>query len=267
MTAEDLSLVDTHCHLDCEPLAASVDAVLARARAAGVTRCLSVGTSVASSRALVAIAGRYAMVGVGVGVHPEAADTVTDAAMAEIEALCSERGVLAVGEVGLDDYRNPIPLEIQCRALTGFVRLARRARLPLVLHCRGREAYAALIRLLEAEGKGGIRGVIHCASGPPAFIGAALRLGCYISFAGNVTFPNAQALRDLVALVPDDRLLIETDAPFLAPQAVRGRPNEPAYVAHTAAFLAALRGMTVQAFGEMTSRNAQQLFAWKATTA
>lgn len=127
------------------------------------------------------------------------------------------------------------------------------------MHCRS--AYEPLLEILRADMPPPIRGIIHCASGPPAFIREAVALGLHVSFAGNVTFPKADGLRALVALVPDDRLLLETDAPFLAPQPVRGRPNEPAYVAHTAACVARLRGVTVEALGRLTSRNAQQLFA------
>jgi TatD DNase family protein len=152
-----------------------------------------------------------------------------------------------------------VGLHIQAAALRGFLAIARRRRLPILLHCR--DAYEPLLEVLRAEMPSPIRGIIHCASGPPAFIREAVALGLHVSFAGNVTFPKADGLRALVELVPDDRLLLETDAPFLAPQPVRGMPNEPAYVAHTAACVARLRGVTVEALGQMTSRNAQRLFA------
>lgn len=251
-------LVDTHCHLDCAPLAAEVDAVLGRARAAGVRHCISIGTTVASSRANIALAQQHPMVRAAVGVHPHEADAVTEETFAEIEALARQPGVVAVGEVGLDAYRQLTSLEDQARALRRFIELAQRVRLPLLLHCRA--AYDALLALLRECATPPIAGVIHCASGPPEFIQGALGLGLHISFAGNVTFPNAAALRELVPLVPDERLLLETDAPFLAPQPVRGRTNEPAYVAHTAAGVAQLRGIPVDALGALTSRNARRLF-------
>jgi len=250
--------VDTHCHLDYEPLAADVPAVLARAQAVGVRQCVSIGTSVETSRANVALAQRYPQIAAAVGIHPNDAQDVTQTALHEIEALAADPVVVAIGEVGLDYYRHHAAPATQDVALRGFVAIAQRRALPLIIHCR--EAYEPLLKLLREETHGPIRGVIHCASGPPDFIHGALELGLYVSFAGNVTFPNAQALRWLVPLVPDERLLIETDAPFLAPQPVRGCPNEPAYVAHTAACLAELRGSTIAALGTLTSGNARRLF-------
>ena len=253
-------LVDTHCHLDLEPLAGVVAAVLDRARAAGVRRCVSIGTTVASSRANVELARQHPMVRAGIGVHPDAADTVTEDALAAIESLSREPSVAAIGEIGLDDYRNPIPLPAQVRALRGLLAIAQRRELPILIHCRGRDAYGALLDVLRDDASRGLRGVLHCASGSPAFIRDILELGLHVSFAGNVTFPNARALRELVPLVPDDRLLVETDAPFLAPQPVRGQVNEPAHVTHTAAHLAQLRGMTAEDLSALTTENASRLF-------
>ncbi|MBI3320120.1 MAG: TatD family hydrolase [Candidatus Omnitrophica bacterium] len=253
-----VELIDTHCHLDLDPLANDVEAVLGRARAAGVAQCVSIGTSSQSSHAAVALAKRYPMLRAAVGVHPHEADAVTEAVIEEIEPLTAEPSVVAIGEVGLDTYREHASFDNQVRLLRGFLALARRSRLPLIIHCR--QAYEPLLKLLRQEDGGTWQGLIHCASGPPEFIQGALALGLSISFAGNVTFPNAAALRALVPLVPDDRLLMETDAPFLAPQPVRGKPNEPAYVAHTASCLAQLRGVSLEALGTLTSRNARRLF-------
>lgn len=256
--AAPLELIDTHCHLDLDPLAGSVGAVLERARASGVRTCISIGTTVEASRANVELAHRFPMVRAAVGIHPHEAGGVTDETLAQIERLAEDPAVVAIGEVGLDAYRRPALPDGQQGVLEGFVALALRRGLPLLLHCR--EAYEPLLALLRRSGRAPLRGVIHCASGPPEFIRGALELGLHISFAGNVTFPSAGALRELVPLVPDDRLLIETDAPFLAPQPVRGRPNEPAHVAHTAECLARLRGTTPVRLGELTSRNARRLF-------
>lgn len=253
-----LELVDTHCHLDLEPLAGMVDAVLDRARRAGLTHCISVGTTLEASRANVALAHRDSMVRAAVGVHPNASDAATEAVLKEIERLAEDPAVVAIGEVGLDAYRRHVPLARQEEALRAFIAIAQRHHRPLLIHCRN--AYEPLLALLRTEARPPVRGIIHCASGPPEFIRGALELGLHISFAGNVTFPNAQALRALVPLVPDERLLIETDAPFLAPAPVRGQTNEPAHVAHTAAALAVLRGTTTEALGAFTSRNARQLF-------
>ena len=251
-------LIDTHCHLDHEPLSGQVAAVLERARGAGVVQCISIGTTVETSRANVALARQFPSVRAAVGIHPHEADTVTDAMLAEIEALAADPHVVAIGEVGLDFYRQHAAPANQERIFRAFIAMAQRRTLPLLIHCR--EAYEPLLAILRDTMQPPIRGVIHCASGPPAFIQGALALGFHVSFAGNVTFPNAQALRALVPLVPDDRLLIETDAPWLAPQPVRGQPNEPAYVAHTAAHLAQLRGTDVDTLSVHTTRNARRLF-------
>lgn len=258
-----LDLIDTHCHLDLDPLAQSVEAVLARARAAGVTQCLTIGTSVEASRANVALAHQHPALRAAVGVHPHDADDVTDDVLAAIEDLARDPAVAAIGEVGLDHYRNESPHDRQAAALRGFIEIAKRRDLPLAIHCR--DAYEPLLAILRELVHSRLRGLIHCASGPADFIRGALALGFHISFAGNVTFPNAKALQALVPLVPDERLLIETDAPFLAPQPVRGQKNEPAYVAHTAAYLAHLRGTTVNALGASTSRNARKLFGFPAS--
>ncbi len=255
-----IELIDTHCHLDMAPLKDDVEAVLQRAQAAGVRSCVTIGTTVESSRANVALAQRYPQLAAAVGIHPQEADTATEEALAEIERLAASPRVVAIGEVGLDDSRDHGSLERQTEALRGLLAIAARRNLPVLFHCRGSEAYGRLLELLRTSRLPSGRGLIHCASGSPEFICEALALGLYVSFAGNVTFPKAQALRELVPLVPDDRVLIETDAPFLAPQPVRGQPNEPSYVAYTAACVAKLRDVSIEALGELTSRNARRLF-------
>ena len=253
-----LDLVDTHCHLDLEPLCDSVEQVLARAAAAGVRQCVSIGTTLPASHQNVRLAHEHPQLRVAVGLHPYEAASVTEAVLAQIEALARDPVVVAIGEVGLDYYRGQAPAAVQQEALRGFLTVARRRGLPVIIHCR--DAYDALLEVLREAGSGPWRGVIHCASGPPGFIKAALAAGLHISFAGNVTFPSAQPLRDLLGLVPDERLLVETDSPFLSPQPVRGRPNEPAHVAHTVAAIARLRGVEAEALAALTSRNARALF-------
>ena len=255
-------LVDTHCHLAEPPLAGATADVLARARQSGVGRILTVGTTLDDSRANVALARQHPGVRAGVGVHPNEAGSLAPDIWDQIEALAADPAVGAIGEVGLDFYRQTASPERQRDAFRGFIRLARRRRLPLAIHCRN--AHDQLLAVLREEARDGLAGVIHCASGPPAFIEAAVAMGLHVSFAGNVTFPNAQAVRALVPLVPDDRLLMETDAPFLAPQPVRGRPNEPAYLAHTAAVVAQLRGVSPETLASLTSRNASRLFGFPA---
>lgn len=252
-----LELIDTHCHLDYEPLASSREAVLARAQAAGVRAMLSIGTTVDTSRANIELAHRYPQIFAAVGVHPHEADSVTEADLNTIEELAADPRVVAVGEIGLDAYYKNSSVDGQRRAFEAFLGIARRRNLPVAIHCR--DAYEPLLEILRRAASSW-RGVMHCASGTPAFIEEALALGFHVSFSGTVTFPNAKSTRELVGLVPDDRLLIETDAPFLAPQPARGKPNEPAYLAHTAAHLAQLRGITVEALAALTSRNARRLF-------
>ena len=254
-----LDLIDTHCHLDYEPLGQDLEAVLARAAAAGVRQCITIGTTVEASRANVAIVRRFPQsLRAAVGIHPQDAATATSEALEEIAALAQEPEVAAIGEVGLDYYRQPGPDADQIRALRFFTALAQRRDLPILIHCRN--AYDELLAVLRECARVPLRGLIHCASGPAEFIRGALELGLHISFSGTATFPNAKATRDLIPLVPDDRILVETDSPFLAPQPVRGKPNEPAYVAHTAAAIAPLRGLTADAFASLTSRNARALF-------
>lgn len=255
-----VEFIDTHCHLDYEPLSPAVEAALSRAREAGVRAILTIGTSVERSQASVALAQRHPMLRAAVGIHPNDTESATEAALAAIDALAASDVVAAIGEVGLDFYRQHAAPDRQRQALHAFLEMARRHDLPVVIHCR--DAYAELLAILEERRSSALRGVIHCASGPPEFIQGALALGFHISFSGTVTFPNAHATQALVPLVPDDRLLIETDAPFLAPQPVRGRPNEPAYVAHTAARLAALRRTTVEEIAALTTRNARNLFSF-----
>lgn len=256
-----VAFVDTHCHLDYPPLAADVAAVLQRAAAAGVRHCVTIGTNLARSQASVAIARRFPQVRAAVGIHPNDCADADEAALSAIDALAADPVVAAIGEVGLDQYRKTVAPAKQQDVLRGCLSIARRRQLPVLIHCR--DAYAPLLDTLR-HAAAAWQGIIHCASGPAEFIQEALALGLHVSFAGNVTFPNAKALHALVALVPDDRLLVETDAPFLAPQPVRGQPNEPAYVAHTAAFIAQLRGVSVAHVGAVTTRNAQRLFRWPA---
>ncbi len=253
-----MELMDTHCHLDREALASQLDSVLSRAKAAGVTRCVTIGTCIASSRASVMLAEKYSRLHAAVGIHPEEAYTITAPALRAIEDLSRNPVVVAIGEVGLDYYHIGASRDVQMASFEAFVRMSQARSLPILIHCR--DAYADLLRVIRKAANRPVRGVLHCASGPAWYIQEALELGFYVSFAGNVTFPKAQALRDLVSLVPDDRLLIETDAPFLAPQPVRGQTNEPAFVAHTAEHLAKLRGISPQALGALTSANARALF-------
>ena len=252
------ALFDTHAHLHFPDFDADREAMLARARAAGVTRMVTVGTDVETSRASIALAAREPDVWATVGVHPHDAGEADEAAFAEIERLAESPRVVAVGEIGLDFFRNLSPREAQEGALRRLLALARRLRKPAVVHCR--DAHEETLAILAEARVGEVGGIMHCFSGDVAVARRCLDLGLLISLAGPVTYPNARALPDVARFVPADRLVIETDCPFLPPQGYRGKRNEPAYLAITAARIAELRGEPLDVLGTRTSDNARTLF-------
>jgi TatD DNase family protein len=252
------ALFDTHAHLHFPDFDADRDAMLARARAAGVTRMVTIGTDVETSRASIALAGREPDVWATVGVHPHDAGEADEAAFAEIERLAESPRVVAIGEIGLDFFRDLSPRAAQERTLRRLLALARRLRKPAVVHCR--DAHEETLAILAEERVGEVGGIMHCFSGDVAVARRCLDLGLLISLAGPVTYPNPRALPDVARLVPGDRLVIETDCPFLPPQGYRGKRNEPAYLAITAARVAELRGEPLDVFGARTSDNARALF-------
>src|SRR5262249_13002427 len=226
-------------HLHFPDFAGDLGDVLARARAAGVSRMVTIGTDVATSQAAIDIAGREADVWAAVGIHPHDAARADDAAVAEIARLARAPRVVAVGEIGLDFFRNLSPRDAQERIFRRLLALGREVRKPVLIHCR--DAHEDVLRIL-AEDALPERGIMHCFSGDAAIARRCLDLGLLISLAGPVTYPNARALPEVARLVPGDRLVIETDCPFLPPPGHRGRRNEPAYLALTAARAAELRG-------------------------
>lgn len=252
-----LELFDTHAHLDVREFDADRDAVLARARAAGVRRILTVGTDPESSRAAIALAGREPDVWATVGIHPHDAGAADEAALAEVERLAREPRVVAIGEIGLDFFRNLSPREAQERVFRRLLSLARQVRKPVVVHCR--DAHAATLAVLAEERASEVSGIMHCFSGDIDVARRCLDLGLLISLAGPVTYPNPRALPDVARFVPGDRLVVETDCPFLPPQGYRGKRNEPAYVALTAARVAELRGEPLEALARRMSENARRL--------
>ncbi len=242
-------MIDTHAHLDAldDPSAA-----VARARAVGVDRVVAIGSGLASTRATLAIAGREEGVHAAVGIHPhQAADGES---LTELRGLAAE-DVVAIGEIGLDFFRDYAPRNDQCRVFDAQLELAAELGLPAVIHSRAAEDET--LRALESF-TGTV--VLHCFSSVD-LLSAALERGYYVSFAGNVTYPKAGDLRDAASRVPADRILAETDTPYLAPQPVRGRPNEPAHVVHTVAVLAEARGEDPAELGERIAANAARAFA------
>lgn len=247
---------DSHCHIHlCED--ASVEQVLDDAVAAGVDRVLTVGIDAVSNAVAVGLA-EDDRVYAAVGVHPNSADEWTDDARAELEAFLARPRVVAVGESGLDFYRDYVAPEPQRVAFAGHIELAKTYDKALVIHTR--DSLDAALDLLADEGPPE-RFVFHCWSGDAAQLRRALELGAYISFAGNVSFKNAQNLRDAAALVPDERLLVETDSPYLTPVPHRGKPNSPARVPLVGAAVAAARGEEAEDVARTTTRNAERLFA------
>jgi TatD DNase family protein len=246
---------DSHCHLHL--LEDDLETVLREARAAGVVQLLGVGIDVASSESEHAIAAAHDSWS-SAGVHPNSALEWDDSAAAAIESLLRHERVVAVGETGLDFYRDHAPRDAQRGAFRDHIELAKAHDKCLVIHTR-ESTGAALDELVRAGPPP--RLIFHCWSGTPDELAAALNVGAYVSFAGNTTFKNAPELRDAAAAVPDDRILVETDSPFLAPVPHRGRPNRPAYVALTGAVIADVRGVGVDALAAQTSANAHRAFA------
>jgi TatD DNase family protein len=248
-----MSLVDSHCHLEMidDPRRA-----VAEAREAGVEQVITIGIDLPSSYAAIELAGAEPGVYATVGLHPHEAHLLDDALLAELEALAARPRVVAVGECGLDFYRDLSPRDAQRLAFSAQIELARRAGLPLVVHVReaGDEAMAQL-----AAEAGDLTVVMHCFSLPDT-VDECNERGYYSSFAGNVTYKNAGALRAAAARVREDRLLVETDAPFLAPVPNRGNSNEPAWVVHTAAVVAEARGWDAARVAEVTTENARRAF-------
>jgi TatD DNase family protein len=251
-------LFDTHAHLHFPEFAHDLDGVLGRARAAGVRGMLTVGTDVETSRAAIAIAAREPDVWATAGVHPHDAAAADDATFVEIERLARAPRVVAVGEIGLDFFRNLAPPDAQRRCFAALLDLARRVGKPVVVHCR--DAHEPTLAMLADARIGDVGGIMHCFSADAAIARRCLDLGLHVSIAGPVTYPSARALPEVVRVVPADRLVVETDAPYLPPQPFRGKRNEPAHVAITAARVADLRGESLEALGPVMTANARRLF-------
>ena len=246
-------LIDSHSHLE---MLRDADAALREAWAAGLAAVLTIGIDGPSSRSAVELARRHERVYATVGLHPHDAAGLDDRLLADLETLAAEPKVVAVGECGLDFYRDRAPRDAQRAAFVAQIGLARRAGLPLVVHTR--DAGDETLALLE-EHAAGLTVVLHCFSLPDA-VEVCARRGYYCSFAGNVTYKNAEALREAAAALPEDRLLVETDAPFLTPVPFRGKENRPAYVAYAAAAVAAARGWDAEHAAAVTAANTRRAF-------
>ena len=252
-------IFDTHAHLHFPEFADDLDAVLARARAAGVAGIVTIGTDRETNEAVVALAERLPQVYATVGIHPHDAAEATEADFEAMERLArSSAKVVALGEMGLDFFRNLSPPDVQASVFRRQLGLARRLAKPVVIHCR--DAHREMLEILGEEKVAEVGGVMHCFSADVEVAKRCLDLGLLISLAGPVTYKNARSLPDVARFVPDDRLVVETDCPFLPPHPHRGQRNEPAYVTLTVARVAELRSADPESLGERLTRNARSLF-------
>jgi TatD DNase family protein len=259
-------LVDHHCHLDFPDFAADLDGILARATAAGVGAFVTISTRIRRLDALLAIASRYPNVFCSVGTHPHYAHEELDVPVEEIVRLSQHPKVVAIGEAGLDYFYDRSPREAQAQGFRNHVAAAQETGLPLVIHARDADADVAAI-LEEAMATRPFKAVLHCFTGGPDLARRALDVGLYISFSGILTFKKSDALREIASSVPLDRLLVETDAPYLAPGKYRGKRNEPAYVVLTAAELAGVKGVSEAEIARATTENFYRLYAKTPRTA
>ena len=260
--------VDSHCHLDGPRFDSDRDQVIARARDAGIVSMLAVGTGDGPGTldCAVKIAEQHDFIRATIGIHPHEAKLAKETDFAELEELARNPKVIAWGEIGLDYYYDHSPREVQQAVFIQQMEMAAAAKLPIVIHCRPSDnsdnAWQDCLDLIEKHWKpSGLGGVLHCFTGEWNQARRALDLGFMISFAGNVTFPKAQQIRDSAKQVPLDRMLIETDSPFLAPIPYRGKRNEPAYVKEVARQIGELRGMRMEEIGELTARNFWRFFS------
>ncbi|MGJ5078447.1 TatD family hydrolase [Bradyrhizobium sp. HKCCYLS3013] len=253
-------LVDSHCHLDFPDFAEDLDGIVTRAAAAGVGRMVTISTRVRRLPELLAIAERFDNVYCSVGTHPHNADEEDGIPAAELIALTRHPKVVALGEAGLDNFYDHGSKDAQERGFRAHIAAARDTGLPLVIHTR--EADAQCSRILEEEmARGPFNAVLHCYTGGRELAMKAIDLGLHISFTGIVTFKKSEALRALAAEVPADRIMVETDAPYLAPGKFRGKRNEPAYVVETAKVLAETRGVSLEEFSQQTTETFFKLFS------
>ena len=256
-----MHLIDTHAHLDYPHLADQLEDVLQRADEAGVKNIITIGVKLSTSARPKAIAEAHKNIWCSVGIHPhEAENEPLSCDVDAIRQAADHPKCVAIGEAGLDYFYDNAPREKQALSLRAQITVARELDLPIIIHAR--DADGDMADILEDEyKKGAYRGVLHCFSSGAELAQRALAIGFYVSFSGILTFKSATALQEIAQSVPQDRLLVETDAPFLAPVPMRGKKNEPAFTSYTAAFLAELRGLSVEEIAQITTDNAQRLFS------
>jgi len=251
-------IIDSHAHLDDGAFSNEIDMVIARARAEGVGAVINPGADVASSKAAIAIAAAYPEVHALAGIHPHEAAGASDEAIGEIAAILSAPKVVGIGEIGLDYYRELSPRDDQLRVFRAQLELAREMSLPVEIHSR--DAHADMLKMVQEYSRRVPAIVMHCYSGSAEMAHELVKLGCYISLAGPVTYRNARKQVEVAGQVPLDRLLVETDSPYLPPSPYRGQRNEPAYVVETARKIAAIRNISFEEIAAATSANVTETF-------
>jgi TatD DNase family protein len=253
-------LIDSHCHLDFESLSADLDGVMARAEAAGVTGMVTISTRVDNFSTYAGLSERFSNVWCSVGTHPHNADQELHIETEDLVRLSAHPRCVAIGEAGLDYFYDNAPREAQATGLRRHIAAARITNLPLVIHSRAADEDMAAI-LEEESGQGAFPFVLHCFTASQNLAQTALKLGGYISFSGIITFKNALEIQEVARIVPADRYLVETDAPYLAPIPHRGQSNEPSFVRHTAEKVAEIRGISLEQVGRETTANFGRLFS------
>lgn len=250
--------IDTHAHLDFPDFDVDREEVIGRAQKEGINVIINVGSSLKGSLASLDLAKKHEIIYASLGIHPHDAKAVNQDIFKQIEGLAASEKVVAIGEAGLDFYRNLSPAEAQRQVFVKFIELSLSLGLPLIIHSR--QAESATLEILKENTNGNLKGVLHCFSGSGDFLRSCLDLGLHVSFTCNITYKKSDNLRELVKLVPEDRLLLETDSPYLSPEGMRGKRNEPLNVKLLAGFLAELRGCSIEAIAKSTSENARRLF-------
>lgn len=251
-------IIDTHAHLDVNRFDKDRDKVLQRAEQNGVKLIINVGFDGHSSQKAVKLAERYDMIYAAVGIHPHDAKKADDETYEMFYNFASHPKVVALGEMGLDYYRNLSPKKLQQEVFRTQISLAKEVDLPIIIH--DRDAHGDTLKIMKEEKVSRVGGVLHCFSGSSEMALQCIEMGFYISFAGPVTYPNARRLRKVVEDVPMERMLIETDCPWLSPQPMRGKRNEPAYVKHVAEKISEIKGVSVEKVVDITTKNAKELF-------
>jgi TatD DNase family protein len=258
MEKQDLALIDSHAHLDLEPLNQDPEAVMERAVAAGLVAVITVGIDLEHAAESLRLAEHFQRVFASVGFHPHHAGEVSDTDLSHMQALAAHTKIVGYGEIGLDFFRNWSPRESQVRVFADQLSIAKRLDKPVIIHLR--DAYREGLEMLEKAAPFPAGGVIHCFSGDTHDAERALSLGFHISIPGTVTYKKNEKLREIVSKLPEDRLLLETDCPYLSPEPLRGKDNEPAYIVFTAKKVAEVRGTSLQEIAFKTTENAIRLF-------